>query len=62
MVEELLLNPDGFFTIIKRNKIMKMDKFGSNAYLYLDKKDYFKLKLKYFIIGIVPGIILALLT
>ena len=41
---------------------MKMDKFGSNAYLYLDKKDYFKLRLKYFIIGIVPGIILALLT
>jgi hypothetical protein len=60
MVEEPLLNPDGFFTIIKRNKIM--DKFGSNAYLYLDKKDYFKLRLKYFIIGIVPGIILALLT
>jgi len=38
-----------------------MDKFGSNAYLYLDKKNYFKLRLKYFIIGILSGIILTLI-
>ena len=39
----------------------QMDKFGSNAYLYLDKKNYFKLRLKYFIIGILSGIILTLI-